>query len=74
MAAGFFGGGLGVLGAEIWEDWSNTSDEQLVDRFSKAFVSLIEMGEEYTNALLRACKPVIPEYAQASPAGRHRLA
>ena len=59
FAAGFFGGDIGVLGAELWDGWSNSSDEQFVDKFFKAFVSLLEMGEEYTDTLLTACKPVI---------------
>lgn len=60
FAAGFFGGGLGSIGAQAWENWRGKSDVEFiqsfgnaVDQFSNAALAFTQKTEQEVEAVLK---------------------
>lgn len=60
FAAGFFGGGLGSIGAQAWENWRGKSDAEFiqsfgnaVDQFSNAALAFTQKTEQEVEAVLK---------------------
>ena len=49
FTAGFFGGGLGGVAAEVWDGWSNCSDEEFIQKFGSAADDYIQRSNDFTD-------------------------
>lgn len=61
FAAGFFGGELGVLGAELWDDWNGKSDKEFVEVYANACDNFIQIGFGITQELEKSTGAVFRE-------------
>jgi len=48
FAAGFFGGHLGVVGAQSWDNWRDSSDQEFCKKFGAAFEQFAQSCHAYT--------------------------
>jgi hypothetical protein len=48
FAAGYFGGGFGVIGAQVWEDWRGKSDSDFAESFGNAVYQFSRAALEFT--------------------------
>jgi hypothetical protein len=71
FAAGFFGGYLGVVGAEMWENWRNTNDQEFhqkfcaaIDNYVQRSIEFVNGGEEALNVIFDRLIEDIEEYGQ----------
>ena len=48
FTAGIFGDGLGVVAAEVWNDWSSCSDEEFIQNFDSAIDDYIQRSNDFT--------------------------
>jgi len=61
FAAGFFGGGLGAIGTQVWDDWRGKSDSDFaqsfgnaVDQFSGAALAFTQHTEQEVESVVMA--------------------
>lgn len=50
FAAGFFGGHAGVWGADVWNNWRTSNDQEFCQKFGGAFDQFVEACRVYTVA------------------------
>jgi hypothetical protein len=48
FAAGFFGGYLGAAGAQAWDNWRGSSDQEFCQKFGAAFEEFAQACHNYT--------------------------
>lgn len=51
FAAGFFGGALGMVGAQVWDDWRGKSDGDFVQSFANAVNQFSQSGLAFTQKM-----------------------
>ena len=81
FAAGFFGGGLGVIGAEAWDNWRGQSDSEFaqsfgnaVDQFSGATLAFTQKTEREVESVLAAILKDSQEFSLGTMSALESLA
>jgi hypothetical protein len=64
FAAGFLGGGLGVTGAKLWEDWREKGDKDFTETFAKAIDSFLESADGFSQKTEEAVEAVANELCE----------
>lgn len=80
FAAGLLGGDLGVVGAHVWDDWRNKSDQEFlqsfssaVDQFAQAAFSFMQNTESVVVPVLDQILSEFAEHSEAVNSGLERL-
>ncbi|VTS04359.1 DUF4339 domain-containing protein [Tuwongella immobilis] len=73
FAAGFFGGGIGAIGAQVWDDWRGKSDTDFaqsfgnaVDQFSGAALSFTQKTEQEVESVVAAFLKDLHSFTQGT--------
>lgn len=81
FAAGFFGGSLGVIGAEAWDNWRGQSDSEFaqsfgnaVDQFSGATLAFTQKTEQEVESVLAAIRKDSQEFTLGTMSALESLA
>lgn len=61
LAAGFFGGQLGVLGTQLWEGWKAKSDQDFVQAFSVAADEFEKQALMFLQNTEASARPVVDQ-------------
>jgi len=61
MAAGLFGGFLGVVGAQVWDDWRSQADREFVQSFSNAVDQFSNSSLAFTQNTENAVNSVVDQ-------------
>jgi hypothetical protein len=65
IAAGFFGGGIGVIGAQVWEDWRGKSDSEF-DQFTGTTLAFTQKTEQEVESVVSAFLRDLHDFSQST--------
>ncbi len=63
FAAGFFGGNLGVAGAEMWANWQGRNDQEFLEIYGRAVDDFTNAAFSFTQKTEEAVQSVVEQFA-----------